>query len=144
MMPALPDEADEAVSSADWERLRAIRDTVNRQLERLRVAGAIGSALDAEVDLYVNADDRALLDKLNDELRFALICSYARVHADTARPTDTHADADLWLTARASAHPKCVRCWHHRDDVGSNTGHPELCGRCVENVAGPGERRRFA
>ncbi|MBC7161215.1 MAG: isoleucine--tRNA ligase [Immundisolibacter sp.] len=143
-LPALPDEASEAIRPADWERLRAIRDAVNRQLERLRVAGAIGSALDAEVDLYVNADDRALLDNLGDELRFALICSYARVHADTARPTDAHADADLWLAARATSHPKCVRCWHHREDVGDNAEHPELCGRCVENVAGAGERRQFA
>ena len=142
--PALPDEADETISAADWERLRAIRDAVNRQLERLRVTGEIGSALDAEVNLYVGASDKALLEKLGDELRFALICSYVRVHNDTARPTDAHGDADLWLLTHASAHPKCVRCWHHRDDVGSNGGHPELCGRCAENVAGPGERRRFA
>ncbi|HEY0676350.1 MAG TPA: class I tRNA ligase family protein, partial [Immundisolibacter sp.] len=143
-LPTLPDEATETLRPADWERLRAIRDAVNRQLERLRVAGDIGSALDAEVDLYVNAGDRALLDRLGDELRFALICSYARVHADTARPTDVHADADLWLTARASAHPKCIRCWHHREDVGSDAQHPQLCGRCIENVSGAGERRQFA
>jgi isoleucyl-tRNA synthetase len=36
-----------------------------------------------------------------------------------------------------------VRCWHHREDVGADGNHPELCGRCVENVTGAGETRRF-
>ncbi|REJ62006.1 MAG: hypothetical protein DWQ28_12195, partial [Proteobacteria bacterium] len=39
---------------------------------------------------------------------------------------------------------KCERCWHRRDDVGSYTEHPTLCGRCVSNVAGDGETRHFA
>jgi isoleucyl-tRNA synthetase len=28
--------------------------------------------------------------------------------------------------------------------VGRHAAHPELCGRCVENVDGPGETRRYA
>ncbi|OQX41164.1 MAG: hypothetical protein B0D88_08025, partial [Candidatus Sedimenticola endophacoides] len=51
--------------------------------------------------------------------------------------------AGLYVLARPSEHPKCVRCWHHREDVGADAEHPELCGRCVVNVAGPGEQRRF-
>jgi isoleucyl-tRNA synthetase len=50
----------------------------------------------------------------------------------------------LAVLVRRSEHAKCVRCWHHRADVGSDPGHPELCGRCIENVAGDGEHRRFA
>jgi isoleucyl-tRNA synthetase len=38
---------------------------------------------------------------------------------------------------------KCVRCWQRRADVGSVAAHPELCGRCVTNLALPGEARRF-
>jgi len=45
---------------------------------------------------------------------------------------------------KKSNHEKCVRCWHHREDVGSDTNHPELCGRCIENVSGSGESRSFA
>jgi isoleucyl-tRNA synthetase len=81
-------------------------------------------------------------------LRFVLITSYARVHDIAARP-DAAVKADvpglqLWLRVTPSAHAKCVRCWHHREDVGGNPEHPELCGRCVENVAGEGEQRRYA
>ena len=48
------------------------------------------------------------------------------------------------VEARPSEHPKCVRCWHHREDVGKHAGHEELCGRCIENVDGDGEKRRYA
>jgi isoleucyl-tRNA synthetase len=50
----------------------------------------------------------------------------------------------VWLQVRPTAAVKCVRCWHHTDDVGSVAAHPELCGRCVGNLAEPGETRRFA
>ena len=142
--PSAPSGGPEAITPADWERVRAIRDAVNRQLERLRVAGAIGASLDAEVDLYVDDADGAVLSKLGDELRFVLISSYARVHPASARPPEAVADDGLWIVARASEHPKCVRCWHHRHDVGAHPDHPELCGRCVQNVTGAGEQRRWA
>ena len=144
-VPFAPVErTDTPARDVDWERVRAIRDAVNRQLERLRVAGEIGSSLDAEVDLYADSADATLLGTLGDELRFALICSYVRVHPAAARPNGAAADSGLWIAARASAHAKCVRCWHHREDVGTHAEHPELCGRCVQNVAGPGETRLWA
>ena len=131
-----------------WEQVITVRDAVSKELEKLRVGGAIGSSLDAEVDLYADGETASLLRLLEDELRFVLITSYARVHDIADRP-DAAVKADvpglqLWLRVTPSAHAKCVRCWHHREDVGGNPEHPELCGRCVENVAGEGEQRRYA
>ena len=78
-----------------------------------------------------------------------LITSYARVHESGARRGDAVSVGgtglgELAIRVAPSAHPKCVRCWHHRADVGGSGEHPELCGRCVENVAGAGEQRRYA
>jgi isoleucyl-tRNA synthetase len=39
---------------------------------------------------------------------------------------------------------KCERCWHYRDDVGTDAEHPTLCGRCVSNLFGAGETREVA
>lgn len=50
---------------------------------------------------------------------------------------------EVWIAARPSSAGKCVRCWHHRADVGHDAGHPELCGRCVQNVVGSGELRQW-
>ncbi|MCG6975063.1 MAG: isoleucine--tRNA ligase [Acidiferrobacterales bacterium] len=141
----LPDKVD--VDSEMWRTVIEVREMVSRELEQLRVAGGIGSSLDAEVDLYCAPGIKAVLDKLGDELRFVFITSYARVHpleprGDEAATTEMEG---LYVAVAPSAHNKCVRCWHHREDVGSDTGHPQICGRCIENVTvDGGESREFA
>ena len=73
--------------------------------------------------------------------------SAASVQQTDQQPRDSmKADGldGVWLQGVASAYEKCVRCWHHREDVGSDAEHPELCGRCVENVLGSGEERHYA
>ncbi len=131
---------------AFWSEVMAVRSAVSKVLEGMRKAGGIGSSLDAEVDLYCAPELLQRLARLEDELRFVLITSEARLHPLEGRPAEA-ADTELEglaLLARASGHPKCVRCWHHRPDVGADPDHPELCGRCVQNVAGEGERREHA
>ena len=139
---------DAALGAQDWARILAVRDAALTVLEGLRKEGVIGANLDAEVDLYADDATLSVLNKLEDELRFVLITSYARVHPFTARPAESSVvdieGGQVAVLARASGHGKCVRCWHHREDVGSHVAHPELCGRCVENVEGAGETRRFA
>ena len=129
-----------------WDKVIAVREAIGKEMESLRVAGSIGSSLDAEVDLYCSDELYADLNKLGDELRFVLITSYARIHPLSEAPADavTTELESIKLVAAASDHTKCVRCWHHQEDVGSNTDHPELCGRCVENIDGDGEPRSFA
>ncbi len=138
---------EDPFNAAYWERLIAVREAVSKELEKLRVAGGIGSGLDAEVDLYGDGGLAADLGRIGDELRFFLITSYARLHPLAARPADAveiQANGQpLAIRVLPTVHTKCVRCWHHREDVGRNAEHPELCERCVENAFGAGEERRF-
>jgi len=129
-----------------WGRVMRVRSAVSKQLEGMRKDGGIGSSLDAEVDLYCDGDLLSDLQILGDELRFVLITSEAGVHALDKKPADARESEleGLFIAARASEHAKCSRCWHHREDVGANGEHPDLCGRCVENVSGEGEPRAFA
>jgi len=123
-----------------------VREAVSKELEKLRVAGAIGASLEAEVDLYCDEELLKTLSRLEDELRFALIVSYARVHPAEQRPADAVQSGvtGLWIRVAASGYGKCGRCWHRRADVGEYEQHPTLCGRCVDNVEGAGEARRYA
>jgi isoleucyl-tRNA synthetase len=131
---ALPTQADEADLLDRWTRIRAVRAEVQKELEVVRVAGGIGSSLQAEVTLFASPDTQVLLAPLGDDLRFVLITSQARVVlADTDR-----------VEATPSAAKKCERCWHYRDDVDSHAEHPGLCGRCVSNLYGEGEARNHA
>ena len=78
-------------------------------------------------------------------LRFVLITSDAVVTPLADAPADA-ADTDiegLRLRVAVSGAEKCERCWHRRPDVGASASHPTLCGRCIENVDGDGEPRRF-
>ncbi len=138
---------DGRFDQAYWREIIAVREAVGKELERLRVAGDIGSSLDAEVDLYCGPELKQRLERLEDELRFVLITSYARVHAAGERGAEAGAAEDvegLWIAVSPSTHAKCVRCWHHREDVGSHGEHPRLCGRCVDNIEGAGETRLYA
>jgi isoleucyl-tRNA synthetase len=134
---------------AYWTRIIEVRDCVKKELENLRVAGEIGGNLDAEVGLYCGREIHDQLQRLGEELRFVLITSDARLYLAGEPPKEAQhytlsSNDELWISVSASSHAKCVRCWHHREDVGKDATHPELCGRCVENVAGDGEARQFA
>ena len=133
-------------SSEFWSKVVELRNEVSKELEHLRVAGGIGSSLDAEVDLYCEKELYNSLGRLEDELRFIFITSYARIHTADQRPEEAMASAieGLWIKVAPSDYEKCTRCWHHREDVGAHTEHPQLCGRCVDNVGQAGEVRRYA
>lgn len=137
--------ADSALNDEFWQTVLIIKTAVNKALEKQRSDGVIGGSLSAEVRLYANEKYQTILQQLGDELRFVLITSSADVKAltEAENAIDTEIEG-LKLSVNSSAHEKCVRCWHHRADVGKNAQHPELCGRCVDNVDGSGEQREFA
>ena len=131
---------------AYWERVMAVKVAVNKEMENLRAAKAIGGNLQAEVTLYAEDALVADLSKLGNELRFVLITSTASVAPFVSAPADAVVTevAGLKLKVVKSGHAKCARCWHHREDVGINAEHPEICGRCVDNISGAGEVRHYA
>jgi isoleucyl-tRNA synthetase len=142
-------DPDEKMNMAFWQNILEIRSAVSKELETLRSDKTIGSSLDAEVTLYVETELQKALESLKEELRFVLITSAANVKnigdagSDCIEAT-LASDQIIKIKVGASSDEKCVRCWHHRPDVASNSEHPELCGRCVENVVGDGEQRSFA
>ena len=136
----------ERVPVIDWPALITLKTDVARDLERLRAAGDIGAPLEAEVTIYAPAAQAKRFEALKDELRFLLITSQAHVVQTDTPPISAAPSSEpgVWIEVKPSTQPKCVRCWHLRSDVGSDPRHPELCARCVVNVDGPGEERKFA
>ncbi len=132
---ALPDPGMDGTAVSDWNDIRAVRELVNKKLEEQRATGAIGSALQAEVDVYAPKETYELLARLGNDLRLVFITSRANVHLR---------EGELDVRVQPSAHQKCERCWHYREDVGSDANHPTLCGRCVSNLFGSGEARKHA
>ena len=139
----------EGETSLDWEAILAVRGLVSKTLEHLRNEEMIGAPLEAEVRIHCHGDLYDTLDALGDELKFVFITSDANVEAWSDLPTHAVSngnapDPQPVVNVGPAQGDKCVRCWHRRWDVGSNQAHPKLCGRCVTNVEGPGETRKYA
>ncbi len=130
-----------------WQDIINVRDCVNKQIEQLRHEDKVGSSLDADVKLYCDEKLKNKIDLLAGELRFILITSSATCHDLTDKSSQavpTSIDG-LFIDVSPSSNRKCIRCWHHRDDIGKLMAHPDICQRCVENVnEGKGEKRHYA
>ncbi|MDR1311017.1 MAG: isoleucine--tRNA ligase [Burkholderiaceae bacterium] len=132
----LPVIADADALLEKMAKMKAIRSEVTRQLETVRMAGQIGSSLQAEIFIRASGEKLVLLRSFGDDLKFIFIASRAEVIA-------VESEAEESVTVTPSPHTKCDRCWHWRDDVGTDAHHPHLCARCVENLYGEGEKRQF-
>lgn len=139
-------DTSETLNDDYWAELLAVRGEVNKVLEQARTDKQLRGSLEASVTLYA---DKALADKLNalgNELRFVLLTSQAKV-ADINEAPETALASDmagLKIAFNKADGEKCPRCWHYATDIGQVAEHAELCGRCVTNVAGNGEERKFA
>jgi len=136
----------ERVSAINWPALIALKADVARELERLRNLGSLGSSTEADVTVFVPDALSGHFAPMHDELRFLLITGDAKVAPLSALSATAvkASQEDVWIEVKPSTSPKCVRCYQLRADVGSDPNHPQICSRCVINVEGPGEERRFA
>ncbi|WP_286816538.1 isoleucine--tRNA ligase [Marinobacter sp. UBA3607] len=142
-LTALPEDFE--LGRDYWREIYAVKEAVNKCLEEARARGEIKGSLSAEVTLYCEGSLAERLNHLGEELRFVLITSEATVKpvSEAAGVEQTNVEG-LLVKVTPASHAKCERCWHHREDVGQNEQHSDLCGRCVTNVEGPGETRAYA
>lgn len=135
------------VSESDWQAILNVKETVNKAYEIARTDKVINANLSANVTVYAPDTIMASLNRLGDELKFVFISSQASVKPFAEKPSDvTYSDEDsqVAVVVKPATGEKCIRCWHIREDIGINPAHPEICGRCAENVEGQGEVRHYA
>ena len=112
---------------ARWAKLLDVRRLVALELEKARQVGTIGKSLEAQIEIQPDsAATQELLTGLGALLEPVLIVSRVTIGQLTG-------DA-LRVTVATAAGQKCIRCWRWTMDVGTNTAHRELCGRCAEVV----------
>lgn len=138
--------ASSTMNQSYWESIRRLRDCVNKEIEEKRNQGLLGSALEAEVEIYCNGDLETQLKALGNELRFVLITSRADVLPLVNKPDNAVVTeiANVALVVRPTGEAKCERCWHRLPSVGMHAEHPGLCERCVCNIEAAGEIRKYA
>ena len=133
------------ISEADWQTLISVKSAVNKQIEAARNAKLIGSNLSAKVELWANAELKAILDQLDNELRFVLITSTVMVNTFDAVQGEATEIEGLRVKVSAAEGEKCARCWHVLPDVNTHAAYLGLCSRCIINLpTGQGEERKYA
>ncbi len=119
----------------NWKELLKIRTLVLGVLEKKRREKVIGSSLEAKVSLTVpQIKQYELLDFYRSDLPTLFIVSQVDIKLDKNWGQEnllSEALGYLFSVTKAEG-TKCDRCWNIRQDVGSQTQHPTLCGRCVE------------
>jgi isoleucyl-tRNA synthetase len=138
---------DETLGRDFWKHVLEAKVATNKVIEAARSEGKMKASLSAEITLYCDDALQATLNLLGEELRFVLIASEVKVLPLSDAPTDAvETDlAGLKVHVELSKNTKCVRCWHHREEVGQREAHPELCDRCISNLPdGEGEQRLYA
>lgn len=135
-----------------WALLRQLRDEANVVLEQARADKAIGSSLEAKLQLYV-ADEalRSQLAAMNpansveaasgpspvahvDELRYLFLVSQVELPAQAAavaKAKYTRQLEGMSLAVVEAEGQKCDRCWNYSLSVGAAAADPTICDRCV-------------
>ncbi len=104
-----------------WEKILALRTTVNEALEKARAAKVIGKSLEASVVL--TAPDVAESDA--ELLKLVFIVSRLKLKPGTEVAAEvTRAEGE-----------KCLRCWKYEETIGTDPAHPALCARCAQAVS---------
>jgi isoleucyl-tRNA synthetase len=120
-----------------WKKVLDVRAFANKTIEEQREQGRVGSSLQAELDIHVGNAYQSIAN-FGDDLKFIFITSRATVHFNEGTTVE------YAVEVTPTKHQKCERCWHYRADVGSDANHPTICGRCVSNLFGAGEVRKYA
>lgn len=133
-----------------WDTVLELRDAVNKVLETARSEKLLGASLEAHVTVCctdpMDAESISRLESAEsdvDSLKRALIVSGARLESSPESVQscahnnfpDHPDDLPRFVIGVDRAQtPKCDRCWHYDESVGSDSSHPLLCDRCVDAV----------
>ena len=115
------------------ETLVNIKKDILRALEIKRKDKTIGTSIEAAVTVFVkDAKEKEQLMSSPEEIR--RFFQVSKVIISDSETTDMTAYDYSSVKVEKASGKKCARCWNYFDDLGSDTNHPELCGRCTDAV----------
>ena len=114
-----------------WERLLAVRETVNGALEEKRKDKIIGNSLSARVVITARGPVSALLQQHRQHLPMLFNVSDVALHLG---PTDGADDVQVVVEKAPGA--KCARCWRYVPSVRTEPDWEGICDRCRDALQG--------
>ena len=118
-----------------WERLLAVRETVNAALEDKRKQKIIGNALGARVVVTARGPVAGLLDTHRAHLPMLFNVSDVALHVGDVDGAD-----QVQVEVEKAPGVKCARCWRHVPAVSSEPDWAGICDRCIAALGAPGQQ----
>ena len=129
-MPSTSGLSEDSAFMTKWNRIKDIREDVNKALELARKQKVIGKSLEAKVTLGCEGELYDFLKSVEKELTTAFIVS--AVEIVNTPSGDFAGDVEgLKVTISKADGEKCERCWTFSNTVGQDIEHPTLCSRCA-------------
>jgi isoleucyl-tRNA synthetase len=133
-----------------WKILFALRANALPELEKARQSKFIGKALDAKFSMEF---PKTKVERGMEHLgSFLTLGDWAGLEVNVLASIETNrilqellnvSKVEVTISDSVTAWKfnvtkadgqKCERCWHWETDIGQNTAHPTICGRCIEAV----------
>ena len=112
-----------------------IAKILNKETLLRNFEGLVGSALECDIELACEPETFKILKPYESELHYIFIVSNVRLIEE---------QNGLAVNVKKIAYDKCDRCWHYESSVGTHQEHPSICERCISNLFGDGEKRKYA
>jgi isoleucyl-tRNA synthetase len=117
-----------------WDKILVVREFVAKPLEEARQRKDIGHSLDAQVQLYANAEWYNFLSPLEGDLASLFITSSVLLKKEEQVPQGAFTSEELpglAVVVERAPGEKCERCWIYSETVGQDAEHPTVCRRCA-------------
>jgi isoleucyl-tRNA synthetase len=137
--PSGLDALADAELSARWQRLMALRDAVNVEIEKLRKAKVVGKSEEAKVELRATGGLADLLRRNAEDLPTIFMTSQVVIGDAPAADASVvfNESDDSWASIEVSHADgvRCGRCWRYVPTVSTEAAHEGLCERCESSLA---------
>ena len=136
-MPAPCKEWECPEIETHYESLFRIRDDVMKALETARADKVIGKSLDADLVIYADGENYALLDSFRAELPTLFIVSAVHLNrVDGSEPNALCSESGLAVKVQPAAGERCDRCWNYstectQDEAAEGEESAHVCPRCA-------------
>ncbi len=120
-----------------WKKFFELRQPVLQELETKRKAGIIGKSLEAKV--IIGGTASISFAATNHQVNFRELINVSQLEDGNHDQTPLGGSPAIRINVLSikvskADGQKCERCWHWEMDIGQNTEHPTICGRCIEAV----------
>ncbi|MCR3755229.1 MAG: isoleucine--tRNA ligase [Candidatus Westeberhardia cardiocondylae] len=141
-------ENTEKLNNEYWKLIQKIRNEINKIIEKEKNKKTINSPHEANVILYAKPKLAKKLKILSTELYFALSTASAKIekYENDYKNIATKCQEikELKILIIKTTKKKCPRCWNFTKTNTKNTmKYSEICERCINNIYGSGEKRKF-